>query len=1184
MSIPNNIKKDHLLAAIEKIDREGIPTDADSQYYDVVYNGKRYPPKLIVSYANEFANGSLLDRSTFSGGMETPAFRLLEKEGFRIEKKSKMKKVKLYDIHGSSAIEHFDSLLTDDEKYFYWDSNRFKKYDVTDVVFWVNRSKNIALYSKVDSVGVDVSYKDGKNLISDQGYNVYAKSPDENRFEGFYRFKIIEKRIIPSDWNYSNPSPFDGQPMAIILLEEKVDDPYKKIEKINDLLDIFDGGEAFHTLEEAKSILKNMVDLNPDIISAIKSPRIQDLVNSEEFYYGLAKQKFDEFKEFTESSPEFYANLLDSFDNKNIRFTEFMSGFAEEQKEYKFLLLVAELVSYCDTNAANKNTLNQNSDKRVLAKSGVYQNDWLRNLLKFKMNGNDSTQLTSSVKNALDYLNNSLLGLTMLSNNHREMVSKNLLKETEFNSNSIVEQVFDYFKPFNINPKNPLNLGVILSNLLYHFPKIKKLWYDKVEGLIVCDNTGWIEKALLEFPHFKLMAFWWDKSPSGGARTLKLLQEAIDNSETNSFHIYYSVNQKAKYRSRVIDFATAKDYPDKNWNRNNDVGWYHSNFSEYSETNSRGNISSAKIVFLVDELIKFEEPIGMENFQFYGDFLPPTQNNMQPFVEVNIEISAPRKVWFVCQGASYSDERGKKYLWAPSKDKTGSPRLYWENVSKVKTGDIIFNYSDGIRGVSVATTDGYTSKNPFPEPNWNEDGYKVDIRLIELSKVITSQEISIRKEEFNSALRNIQNKPFNVDGKVNQGYLYEFNKEAGRLIREINNQLFGDEEIDSFFGDSKVSVEPPTMEPKEVIRHVYQYITYQGFKFKFEEIANFYLALKTKPFVILAGISGTGKTKLPRKFAEALGMSSSQVKQVAVRPDWTDGSELLGYIGLDGKYKPKYLTEVILVAKNHPSLPYFFILDEMNLARVEHYFSDFLSVIETREKEGGMIKTDLIIKEESIKDASNVDVYKNLQWPQNLYLIGTVNMDETTHTFSRKVLDRANSIEMNEVDLRWTTSSGEKPNKLNGITNSFFSTEYISSVDISQEDKQSIQDKMEILQNINNILKRADLHFAYRIRDEVAFYLILNSKYQLLESEKAFDYQLMQKILPRIHGSSERVQKVLVELFNLLEGTSFNSDEFDFDQSIKKIDWDNIKYKRSANKIIFMLKRFEEDRFTSFWL
>lgn len=89
--IPKNITKEHLLKAIEKIDLEGIPNDADSQYYDVIFNGKKYPPKVIVSYANIFANGTELDRITFSGGLGTPCFNLLEKHKFIIQEKSKIK-------------------------------------------------------------------------------------------------------------------------------------------------------------------------------------------------------------------------------------------------------------------------------------------------------------------------------------------------------------------------------------------------------------------------------------------------------------------------------------------------------------------------------------------------------------------------------------------------------------------------------------------------------------------------------------------------------------------------------------------------------------------------------------------------------------------------------------------------------------------------------------------------------------------------------------------------------------------------------------------------------------------------------------------------------------------------------------------------------------------------------------
>ena len=357
-----------------------------------------------------------------------------------------------------------------------------------------------------------------------------------------------------------------------------------------------------------------------------------------------------------------------------------------------------------------------------------------------------------------------------------------------------------------------------------------------------------------------------------------------------------------------------------------------------------------------------------------------------------------------------------------------------------------------------------------------------------------------------------------------------YNKVLDDCLVNFNNQ------------DSKKIIEPKPKKNgamastnKETIQHAHTYITDRGFQYQYEEIANFYLALCAKPFVILAGISGTGKTQLPRKFAASLGFSKDQVIQLPVRPDWTDGSDLLGYTSLDGNFIPKDLTIAIRKAAATPDKPFFFILDEMNLARVEHYFSDFLSVIETRERVSGEIKTDPILREEVINSAKNKDDFSAIGWPQNLYLIGTVNMDETTHSFSRKVLDRANSIEMNEVDLNWINTNSAPVESLSNITNALFLSSYLTASELSDSERNSITSEMELLQQVNKILQKADLHFAYRVRDEIAFYLILNKKYDLIDSRLAFDFQLVQKILPRIHGSSERVQTVLVEILYFLK-------------------------------------------------
>jgi hypothetical protein len=404
--------------------------------------------------------------------------------------------------------------------------------------------------------------------------------------------------------------------------------------------------------------------------------------------------------------------------------------------------------------------------------------------------------------------------------------------------------------------------------------------------------------------------------------------------------------------------------------------------------------------------------------------------------------------------------------------------------------------------------------------------------------------------------------------------------------------------FDSFFSDvtiktniptilnhpqNNISLKPMKISPKELIDYVDKFIKSKGFRYKYEEIANFYLSIRTKPFAILAGISGTGKTQLPRKFAAALGFDENQLRQIPVRPDWTDSSDLLGYTALDGNFIQKELTMAVLEANKYPEKPFFFILDEMNLARVEHYFSDYLSVIETRVRTNGKIETDRLLSNEMLKNAKDVVELIKLGIPDNLYMIGTVNMDETTHTFSRKVLDRANTIEMNDIDLDWIKVPDKSIDSLKNISNDLFRTEFIESKELTDSDKESIDKEIELLKEINKILTKADLQFGYRVRDEIAFYLILNKKYKLIDDISAIDFQLTQKVLPRIHGSSERVQSLLIEMLNLLEGKSFktNSEIADIVSAMEK---DKLKYPRASKKIVFMLKRFDDDRFTSFWL
>ena len=368
------------------------------------------------------------------------------------------------------------------------------------------------------------------------------------------------------------------------------------------------------------------------------------------------------------------------------------------------------------------------------------------------------------------------------------------------------------------------------------------------------------------------------------------------------------------------------------------------------------------------------------------------------------------------------------------------------------------------------------------------------------------------------------------------------------------------------------------MKTAEKIEYLHKYIRSKGFNYSLKDIANFYLSLKTKPFVILAGISGTGKTQLARKFAEAI---NAECELIPVKPDWTDNSDLIGYVDIDNQFKEKAIIRVIKEATSHPQKIYIVLLDEMNLARVEHYFSDFLSIIETREYEGNRIVTKNLITDVNYKGE---DELKELIIPENVYIVGTVNMDETTHPFSRKVLDRANSIELNEVNLDWVNNSSGNMEKLEGINNEFLKAKYIHYKDLSEDEKEYSKKIINTLKEIDEILKEADFQIGYRIRDELCFYMLYQREIKdIISYEEAFDFQIMQKILPRIQGSSSRVKKSIVKLIGYLSGKGDFDENYSVEE-IEKLVKEVTKNRRSINKLLFMLRRYEDDGFTSFWI
>ena len=353
-----------------------------------------------------------------------------------------------------------------------------------------------------------------------------------------------------------------------------------------------------------------------------------------------------------------------------------------------------------------------------------------------------------------------------------------------------------------------------------------------------------------------------------------------------------------------------------------------------------------------------------------------------------------------------------------------------------------------------------------------------------------------------------------------------------------------------------------------VVRHLPGQVDNQKTPVSLSEINQTYrpyiTAIKSKPFLLLAGISGTGKSRIVRELARACWDVDSpeytahkpkNYEMVQVKPNWHDSSELIGYVSrINGEqYVVGPFLRFMVKAILDPNTPYFLCLDEMNLAPVEQYFAEFLSVIESRKQENGKVVTDPIVDYEPTEAYKNLidqlfdddeiraeylkeEGGKRLSIPQNLIVVGTVNMDETTFSFSRKVLDRAMTIEMNEVDL--AGGLDQKHEIIGKLNFDDLVGTNAEGVDV-YSDNQEVCDKAIIyLQKINEVLEGTPFKVAYRTRNEFLLYVVNNLPYrkdedgdELDEEEvvaRALDEITSMKVLSRIEGDDQKVKEELL--------------------------------------------------------
>jgi hypothetical protein len=605
--------------------------------------------------------------------------------------------------------------------------------------------------------------------------------------------------------------------------------------------------------------------LNSVVVAALRSSEMAGLLSDSEFRFEKARQVLEEFESLPATS-DFLSQLWRNYDSVAGDFSTKLEHFPADSEEHRLLVLMGRLISYCDVNAANKNSFNEYEDKRTIARAGIRQGNWIRNLIAYKSNGNDKHGIPDIIGNALTYLKHPTIELTMLSERHREMVSRNLLKKEHYEKDRFVDAVLDYFQPYSIAPQNPENLTRVVSNVLYRFPEVKALWFDAQP-----------EEDELDQP-------------------------IVDNEHS----------------------------PD---------------------------------------LSSFE------------------------FTAIGFE----------------SDKRA----------------------------------------------------------------------------ILT--------------------------------------------------------------------------------------------------------AIRTKPFVLLAGISGTGKSRLVRTLAfmtcfdprlQNDPTKPGNFELIAVKPNWHDSTELIGYVSrISGeKYICTSFLRFVVKAWRFPQVPFFLCLDEMNLAPVEQYFAEYLSILETMTKDNGKLRSDYLLAKSQFENAAlyegllkdlglagQASFTEGLSLPSNLIVIGTVNMDETTHSFSRKVLDRAMTFEMNLVDLNAglydEKSDWSYPEKF--VDPKSVIAEYSAGSEVFRLYEES-GTVIDYLESLNEILDGTPFRIAYRVRDEFLVYCYYSSLYRS-ESEnwlhKALDELTAMKILSRIEGDAGKTSDVLSKFEGVL----------------------NEHYTITLAKLGEMRKRLGASGYTSFW-